>query len=115
MSHRLRRSALSLALILAALVAAPAAHAFPVTVNLRVEGPNKTVFDGPVTTDAHDVTTQTAGTHKCDGTNGAGGPGILHTFGRVALAKVRLPLVTGVLGGWMPTVAMAACYATLAV
>ena len=74
MSHRLRRSALSLALVLAALVAAPAAHAFPVTVNLRVEGPNKTVFDGPVTTDAHDVTTQTAGTHKCDGTNGAAEP-----------------------------------------
>ena len=74
MSHRLRRSALSLALVLAALVAAPAAHAFPVTVNLRVEGPSKTVFDGPVTTDAHDVTTQTAGTHKCDGTNGAAEP-----------------------------------------
>ena len=44
------------------------------TVNLRVEGPSKTVFDGPVTTDAHDVTTQTAGTHKCDGTNGAAEP-----------------------------------------
>jgi len=59
-----------LALLLAALVAAPVAHAVPVTVNLRVEGPNETVFDGPVTTDGHDVTTQTAGTHKCDGTNG---------------------------------------------
>jgi hypothetical protein len=74
MSHRLRRTALSLALLLAALTAASAAHAVPVTVNLRVEGPNKTVFDGPVTTDGHDVTTQTAGTHKCDGTNGAAEP-----------------------------------------
>jgi hypothetical protein len=75
MSYRLRRTALSLALVLPALVAAaPAANAFPVTVNLRVEGPNKTVFDGPVTTDAHDVTTQTAGTHKCNGTNGAAEP-----------------------------------------
>ncbi len=75
MTYRLRRTALSLALVLPALVAAaPAAHAFPVTVNLRVEGPTKTVFDGPVTTDAHDVTTQTAGTHKCDGTNGAAEP-----------------------------------------
>ena len=74
MSYRLRRTALSLALLLTALAAAPAAHAFPVTVNLRVEGPTKTVFDGPVTTDAHDVTTQTAGTHKCDGTNGAAEP-----------------------------------------
>ena len=74
MTYRLGRPALSLALLLAALVGAPAAHAFPVTVNLRVEGPNKTVFDGPVTTDGHDVTTQTAGTHKCDGTNGAAEP-----------------------------------------
>ena len=74
MSYRLRRTALSLALLFTALAAAPAAHAFPVTVNLRVEGPTKTVFDGPVTTDAHDVTTQTAGTHKCDGTNGAAEP-----------------------------------------
>ena len=74
MSHRLRRTALSLALVIAALVAAPTALAVPVTVNLRVEGPSKTVFDGPVTTDGHDVTTQTAGTHKCDGTNGAAEP-----------------------------------------
>jgi hypothetical protein len=74
MSHHLRRTALSLALVLAALVAAPTALAVPVTVNLRVEGPSKTVFDGPVTTDGHDVTTQTAGTHKCDGTNGAAEP-----------------------------------------
>jgi hypothetical protein len=74
MSHRLRNTALLVALVLAALAAAPAAHAVPVTVNLRVEGPNKTVFDGPVTTDGHDVTTQTAGTHKCDGTNGAAEP-----------------------------------------
>ncbi len=74
MSHRLRRTALLVALVLAALAAAPAVHAVPVTVNLRVEGPNKTVFDGPITTDGHDVTTQTAGTHKCDGTNGAAEP-----------------------------------------
>jgi hypothetical protein len=58
------------ALVLISLVAAPAATALPVTVNLRVEGPSRTVFDGPVTTDGHDVTTAKAGTHKCDGTNG---------------------------------------------
>lgn len=74
MAYRLRRPALSVALVLISLCAAPAAFALPVTVNLRVEGPNKTVFDGPVTTDGHDVTTQTAGTHKCDGTNGAAEP-----------------------------------------
>ena len=36
------------------------------------------------------------------GTNGAGGPGILQTFGRVAAAKLQLPFVTGVFGGVMP-------------
>jgi hypothetical protein len=74
MAYRLRRTALPVALVLISLCAAPAAFALPVTVNLRVEGPNKTVFDGPVTTDGHDVTTQTAGTHKCDGTNGGAEP-----------------------------------------
>jgi hypothetical protein len=68
------RCALSGALVLVSLVAPAAAAAVPVTVNLRVEGPTKTVFDGPVTTDAHDVATAMAGSHKCDGTNGAAEP-----------------------------------------
>jgi hypothetical protein len=74
MTDRLRRTALPGALILLSLTAAPAASALPVTVNLRVEGPTKTVFDGPVTTDGHDVTTAAAGTHTCDGTNGGAEP-----------------------------------------
>jgi len=74
MTYRLRKTALPAALVSLFLFAAPAAQALPVTVNLRVEGPSKTVFDGPVTTDAHDVTTATAGTHKCDGTNGDAEP-----------------------------------------
>jgi len=37
------------------------------------------------------------------GTKGAGGPGILQTFGNVALAMPLLPFVTGVLGGWIAT------------
>ena len=74
MTDRLRRTALPAALVLLSLAAAPAAHALPVTVNLRVEGPTKTVFDGPVTTDGHDVTTAKAGTHPCDGTNGGSEP-----------------------------------------
>jgi hypothetical protein len=70
MIDRLRRSALAAALVLLCLAAAaPAALAVPITVNLRVEGPSKTVFDGPVTTDGHAVTTATGGTHTCDGTN----------------------------------------------
>jgi hypothetical protein len=74
MTDRFRLTALSAALLLLCLAAAPSALAFPVTVNLRVEGPNRTVFDGPITTDGHDVTTDKAGTHKCDGTNGAAEP-----------------------------------------
>ena len=74
MTDRLRRTALSGALLLFLLAAAPAASALPVTVNLRVEGPTKTVFDGPVTTDGHNVTTQAGGTHPCDGTNGGAEP-----------------------------------------
>jgi hypothetical protein len=75
MTNRLRRTALTGALLLLSLAAAPAAaQALPVTVNLRVEGPNRTVFDGPVTTDGHDVATATGGTHKCDGTNGGAEP-----------------------------------------
>src|SRR5262245_51313997 len=37
------------------------------------------------------------------GTKGAGGPGILQTFGNVAAAIPLLPLVTGVFGSLTPT------------
>lgn len=37
------------------------------------------------------------------GTNGAGGPGILQTFGNVARDLSPLPSVTGVLGGLTAT------------
>src|SRR5215211_6873539 len=73
MTDRIRGAAPVAALLLL-LAAAPAADALPVTVNLRVEGLNRTVFDGPVTTDAHVVTTTAAGPHTCDGTNGAAEP-----------------------------------------
>lgn len=70
----LLRRALPGVLVLASLALPAGALALPVTVNLRVEGLNRTVFDGPVTTDAHPVTTATAGTQTCDGTNGAANP-----------------------------------------
>ena len=73
MTDRIRRAA-PVALLLLFLSAPAAADAVPVTVNLRVEGLTRTVFDGPVTTDAHPVTTATAGTHVCDGTNGGAEP-----------------------------------------
>lgn len=68
------RGAAPVAALLLLLVGAPVAEAVPVTVNLRVEGLNRTVFDGPVTTDAHVVTSAAAGPHTCDGTNGAAEP-----------------------------------------
>ena len=60
----------TLACALLALALPAAATAAPVSVNLRVEGRNSTIFDAPVTTDGHDVTTASGGTHECDGTNG---------------------------------------------
>jgi len=71
MTHRIRpvrRAVLACALLSLTLPAA--AVAAPVSVNLRVEGRTDTLFDGPVTTDGHDVTTASGGTHECDGTNG---------------------------------------------
>src|SRR4051794_1290838 len=70
---RLGRRALPAALLLSAAAAGPAL-AVPAAVTLRVEGPAKTTFEGSVTTDGHNVTTASGGTHKCDGTNGGVNP-----------------------------------------
>lgn len=43
------------------------------------------------------------------GTNGAGGPGILQTFGVVASALPPLPSVTGVLGGFTEILLIFSC------
>jgi hypothetical protein len=51
-----------------------AAAAVPTQVKLRVEGATQTIFEGNVTTDGHDVTTPSSGTHKCDGTNNGANP-----------------------------------------
>ena len=78
------RGALPVAL-LALAIAAPAASAAPVSVNLRVEGATQTIFDGPVTTDGHAITTPAGGgPHPCDGTNG----GASTTPGPVATAAL---------------------------
>jgi hypothetical protein len=74
MTDRLRNAALSAALVLLSLAAAPAALAAPVGVTVRVEGASKTILDQPVTTDGHDVTPASGGTHKCDGTNAGAHP-----------------------------------------
>lgn len=45
------------------------AAAAPITVNVRVEGANKTIFDANVKTTAHSITRDSTGPHPCDGTN----------------------------------------------
>lgn len=43
-------------------------------VNLRIEGAEKTIFEGPIVTYGHNVTTASGGTHPCDGTNNNANP-----------------------------------------
>jgi hypothetical protein len=59
------RSLVAAALL--ALLLCGAADAAPVTVQLRVEGTNTTLFEGPVTTDGHAID-KGDGPHPCDGT-----------------------------------------------
>src|SRR4051794_36470099 len=59
----------TLAVLTAVLACAPA-YAAPIKVKLRVEGATHTIFEGAVHTDAHQVTGDQTGPHKCDGTNG---------------------------------------------
>jgi hypothetical protein len=54
---------------LAVLAAIPATAA-AVKVNVRVEGKTKTLLERNVDTFVHDVTGDSTGPHKCDGTNG---------------------------------------------
>ena len=72
MTYRFRRVLPGALLIFC--FAAPVAAAAPAAVTLRVEGASTTIFDGLVTTDGHDVTTASGGTHKCDGTNAGAFP-----------------------------------------
>jgi hypothetical protein len=64
-----RSTGLGAVLVVLAL-GAPAASAAPVTVNLRIEGPTRTVFEGPVTTDVRTFHFTGDVEHPCD--NGAG-------------------------------------------
>ena len=58
----------------AALVSAAPALAAPTSVNLRVEGPEGTLWDGPVTTDGHAIEKDHFGPQPCDGTNNGAHP-----------------------------------------
>ena len=46
----------------------------PTLVNLRIEGSTNTIFEGPIITRGHNVTTVSGGTHHCDGTNNNANP-----------------------------------------
>jgi hypothetical protein len=68
----MRRRSLGLAAVIAAVAATPALAA-PVTVNLRIEGPTRTLFEGPVTTDVRPFQfTGDPNSYKCDGMPPAG-------------------------------------------
>jgi hypothetical protein len=58
-----------IAVLALSLCAASIAFATPVPVKLRIEGKTHTIFEGTIKTEGHVVTTQSGGTHKCDGTN----------------------------------------------
>ena len=64
---------LALAATLAALGCSTALAA-PATVNLRVEGETRTIFEGRVTTDGHAIKQDGSGPHPCDGTNAGANP-----------------------------------------
>lgn len=61
-------------LTLVALLSSVLADNVPTSVNLRIEGTDKTIFEGVIVTSGHDVTTATGGTHHCDGTNNDANP-----------------------------------------
>ena len=74
-----KRSALAVCALVTSLTVADTAFAAPASVDLRIEGRNSTIFEGPVTTDGKVVTPASGGDHQCDGTNAdpdaAGSPG----------------------------------------
>ena len=60
------------ALVLA--LAVSSANAAPVTVDLRIEGSQSTIFEGTVRTDGHAIEQDRSGPQPCDGTNGGANP-----------------------------------------
>ncbi|KZW03746.1 hypothetical protein EXIGLDRAFT_758071 [Exidia glandulosa HHB12029] len=45
------------------------ANNFPRLVNLRIEGATGTIYEAPILTRGHNITTASGGNHHCDGTN----------------------------------------------
>jgi len=92
---------LAAGLLVTALVAATPAAAAPVTVDLRIEGPDSTLFEGPVTTDVRPMQfTGDPATHQCDATTvGGTSPTPVPTRG-AALAAAAASTPFSLLGTW---------------
>jgi hypothetical protein len=58
---------------------------------IRIEGENKTLYNGPFGFDLSNVTTKSGGTHHCDGTytNIRGKPGSTATMALNSIARTR--------------------------
>ena len=79
MQTRSTHAALVACALGASLLGTSTAHAAPTSVDLRIEGRNATIFEGPVTTDGKTVAPSSGDDRLCDGTNAdpdaAGSPG----------------------------------------
>jgi hypothetical protein len=86
----------ALVVLPALLLALPAAAiAVPAEVQVRIEGRTQTLFEGPVTTDGHNISTTTSpAPHKCDGTNAGAQPAPGPTSGAALDDAVRLAGLT---------------------
>ncbi|KAF8181528.1 hypothetical protein BJ912DRAFT_979758 [Pholiota molesta] len=60
--------------LLATVALAASAVDAPVPVHLRIEGEQKTIFEGTILTRGHNVTTASGGTHECNGLNNDANP-----------------------------------------
>ena len=73
------------------------ATAAPETLNLRVEGPKGTIYEGPITTDVHQVDAPDSSTHvtaprDCDGVHNGGTPANPYGYAGPAPTAVRINL-----------------------
>jgi hypothetical protein len=71
---------LAVAAALGLLAALPVAESGAVKVNVRVEGKTRTLLERNVDTFAHDVTGDSTGPHRCDGTNAGANPSPVPTL-----------------------------------
>ena len=95
------RRSIGLAAVVLALAATPALAA-PVTVNLRIEGPTRTLFEGPVTTDVGTFQfTGDPASHVCNGTATNQGPSAVPVPTRgAALAAAAAKAPFSMSGSW---------------